>query len=86
MIEYEIYTAISGDFDPEVEGVTLVSILESCEGYVNHSIPFGRKEIMIKMTTSQFLDEKYLIDQLNDNFRAMGEKESMVKEIVRKSL
>ena len=82
---YEIYTTILGNFDPEVMGVTLVSIIETCNWYVNHSVPLTRGDVMIKMETSKPLDKKYLIDQLNDNFQVMGEP-SVVKKVIRKSL
>lgn len=86
MPEYKVYTTIPRNFDPEVIGVTLVSIVESCEGYVSHSVPLNEKNTIINMETSQPLDYKYLIDQLNDNFRAMGEQTSVVQRVVRKDL
>ncbi|MBS3094905.1 hypothetical protein J4474_04525 [Candidatus Pacearchaeota archaeon] len=84
--DYEVYTTIPRNFDPDVEGTTLDSIMASCKGYVNHSIPLGMRDSMttIKLSMSQPLDTKYLIDQLNDNF---GENElGVVKRITRKDL
>lgn len=86
MFKYEIHTTIPRNFDPEVEGVTLVSIVKSCKGYVSHSVPINEKNTMIKIETSQPLDYKYLIDQLNAEFRAMGEQTSVVQKVIRKSL
>jgi len=86
MFKYEIYTTIPRDFDPEVEGVTLDSIVESCDGYINHSIPLNRENTVIRIETSQPLDIKYIIDQLNAEFRVMGEETGVVQKVVRKDL
>lgn len=84
--EYEIYTTIPRNFDPDVMGVTLDSIINTCEGYISHTVPLAKGDTIIRMETSQPLDWKYLVDQLNDNFLAMGDDSTVVKKVVRKSL
>ena len=86
MFKYEIYTTIPRNFDPDVEGVTLDSIAKSCDGYVNHSIPLNMGNTIIKIETSQPLEIKYIVNQLNAEFQTMGEETSVVKRIVRKDL
>ena len=86
MFKYEIYTTIPRDFDPEVEGITLDSIVKSCKGYVNHSIPLNMGNTIIKIETSQPLEIKYIVDQLNAEFQIMGEETSVVQRVVRKNL
>jgi len=83
--KYEVYTTIPRNFDPEIEGITLDSIMETCEGYINHSIPLNEEETVINITTSKPLDVKYLTGQLDDNFRETGEQ-TVIKRIIRKSL
>ena len=86
MPKYEIYTTIPRNFDPEVEGITLDSIAESCDGYVDHSIPLTRGNTVIRIETSQPLDIKYIIGQLNAEFGVMDEKTGVVQKVVRKDL
>ena len=84
--EYTIYTNIPRNFDPEIEGVTIDSIIESCNDYIEHSIPLKSGNTIIKMTTSKPPNQKYLIEQLDDNFLNLMRKPSTVKKIERKSL
>jgi|GEM_PF-2303507 len=81
--EYEVYTTIPRNFEPDVEGLTIDSIVGSCHGYLDHSVPEAMidNKTHIKIKTSKPLDFKYLVDQLNDNFRE-GEI-SVVEKIVR---
>ena len=58
--------------------------MESCEGYINHSVPLERGETVINIETSKPLDFQYLIDQLNAEFRCLGEEDSVVKKIIQK--
>lgn len=85
MFEYRILTTIPRTFDPDVEGVTIDSIVESCKGYVSHSVPPRKGDTILEIKTSKPLEIQYLIDQLDDNFRALLEEESVVKEIVQKA-
>ena len=85
MFEYRVLTTIPRTFNPDVEGITIDSIVGSCEGYVSHSVPYRERDTVIKIRTSKPLDTQYLTDQLDDNFRALGEEESVVKEIVQKA-
>ena len=82
MFNYEVITRIPRNFDPDVEGVTIDSIVESCEGYVEHSVPLNRKNTVINIETSQELDPRYLTAQLDDNFKEYPEADSVVKEII----
>ena len=82
MFEYKVLTAIPRDFDPEIEGVTIDSIVESCEGYVNHSVPLNEVDTVINIKTSKPLDIQYLTDQLDDNFKDYMEKNSVIKKII----
>ena len=58
--------------------------MESCEGYISHSVPLTRGETVINIKTSKPLDPQYLIDQLDDNFSNLGEEDSDVKKIIQK--
>jgi len=49
---HEIYTSIPRNFDPEIEGITLDSIMETCKGYIFHSVPEIRESTLINLTTS----------------------------------
>lgn len=84
MFKYRVLTTIPRMFDPDVEGVTIDSIVETCKGYVSHSVPCENGDTVIEIRTSKPLETQYLIDQLDDNFRFLGEK-SVVKEIVQKA-
>jgi len=83
---YEIHTTIPRNFDLEVVGIALDSIISTCEGYINHIVPLVKGDTIIRMETSKPLDEQYLIDQLDDNFQAMGDESNVVRKIVRKDL
>lgn len=72
--DYIVETSIPRNFDPEVEGETLDSIVGSCEGIVNWSIPYNFKNTKIHITTNRPLDRKYLIDQLESEFYSEGDQ------------
>ena len=79
MFEYNVLTTIPRNFDPDVEGLTIDPIVKSCEGYVTHSVPLRLKgDTVINITTSKPLDLQYLTDQLDDNFKHLGETNSVV--------
>jgi len=82
--EYKIQTSIYGRFDPDVEGITLDSIITTCEGVEDYGIPFGNDFVLIKIRSERLIDENYLRRQLNDEFSEDGE--DVIKSITRKTL
>ena len=82
MFEYKVLTTIPRMFDPDIEGVTIDSIVESCEGYISHSVPLREGDTVINIVTSKPLDLQYLTAQLDDNFNDPEETNSVVKEII----
>jgi len=81
--EYEVLTNISGKFDPEVVGVTLGSILGTCKGVEDWSIPFGKDFVLIRIKSKEPIEEEYLREQLNAEFSEDGQY--VVKNITRKT-
>ena len=74
MYEYRVLTTIPRNFDPEVEGEAIDSIVASCEDYVSHRVPFNYKgDTEIFISTSKPLDYNYIIGQLDDYFSGLGE-------------
>lgn len=82
MFEYRVLTTIPRNFDPDVEGVTIDSIVETCDGYIDHSVPHRGRDTTITIRMSKPLDSQYLIDQLDDNFKDPFGIDSVVKEII----
>jgi len=84
LYEYKILTNIPRDFDPEVEGVTLDSIVSTCKGVIGWSIPLSEINTLIKIKSNEPIELEYLRNQLNGEFGESGE--DVVKSINRKTL
>lgn len=82
--EYDILTNIYRKFDPDIEGVTLDSIIGTCNGVGDWSIPFRNDFVLIKIQSKGPIDERYLKEQLNAKFSEDGD--DVVKNITRKTL
>jgi hypothetical protein len=82
MFQYIIHTTIPRDFNPDVVGITIDSIVESCEGYVTHAVPFIPENTVINVTTSKPLEVEYLVGQLEAEYGYPGE-DNVVTEIFR---
>jgi hypothetical protein len=78
---YVIYTSIDRGFNPDVAGVTLDSIAESCDGHVQHSIPMHRDQTEMHLVLNQPLDEEYVRRQLEAEFEVMGDDTPVVLDI-----
>ena len=68
---YEIFTKIPRNFDPEIEGATIDSIIESCDNVKRHSVPNILGNTRIIIDTKRELsneDRNYLRDQLKEEF------------------
>jgi len=80
--EYVIYTNIGGDYHPDIEGVTLDSIAETCPDYVNHSVPSIQNqdvEIWIKLGSEMGIKHRdYLVGQLEAEFKDSVEDDFVV--------
>lgn len=84
--KYIVYTSIPRDFDPEVEGETLDSIVGSCDGILDWSVPLVDGKTKILMTLDRKLDWNYLVKQLSTEFRDCGGKENVVLRIVKQQV
>ncbi len=69
-LEYEIYTTIPRNFDPDIEGDLIDNIIETTKGYIGHSVPLRTKDgnTVIRIKTKGYLDKKYIRDQLDSEF------------------
>ena len=68
---YEIQTEIPRDFDPEVEGTTLDSIIESYPNVIDWRIPFREGNTLIIFDSKRQISVKdinYLKEQLKKEF------------------
>jgi hypothetical protein len=84
MHEYEIVTKIDRDFNPEVEGETIDSIMGCCPGYENHSVPLRFGKTIIRLITNRRLDTNgfdYLVKQFEDEFGVSEETRGVVTKI-----
>lgn len=82
--KYIVYTSLPRDFDPDIEGLTLDSIAETCPGYLKHSIPFTRNLTQIWITLDHPINEKsrnWLIGQLEAEFEDCGDEDLIVLDI-----
>lgn len=83
--DYTVYTTITRNFDPEVEGEALDSMVSSCPGVVDFQVPLNYKKTRINIQTNGPLDKEYLTDQLVDYFQD-GDNDPVVLRIERKGL
>jgi hypothetical protein len=81
MSKYIIYTTYPRNFDPEIEGITLDSIAETCKGYINHSIPGGGKFTEIHLETKGDLDIDYIVGQLESELGSFNPQVKVVRKI-----
>jgi len=65
--KYTIYTSIPRNFDPDVEGVTLDSIVGSCNGIINYGIPGSYDNVRINMTLDRPLEKNNFAGDKGDN-------------------
>ena len=72
LYRYIVRTSVPRNFDPDVEGLTLDSIVNSCDGIVGWSFPNISGYTEIKMILDRPLDYGYLVGQLNTEFENLG--------------
>ena len=81
---YIVRTSVSrSSIDPDILGITIDCIAETCPGYVSHSIPLctenGNTEIRIILDRAiRSGPGFYLIDQLESELRGLGEEDRIV--------
>ncbi|MCW8965502.1 MAG: hypothetical protein OQK82_02265 [Candidatus Pacearchaeota archaeon] len=82
MPKYRIYTNYPRNFDPEVEGITIDSIIENSKGYISHGIPFDNEgNMIINIETSGELDREWIVGQLEEELGDYDLENPIIKDI-----